>query len=182
MHNFKKVGINHNIPNNGSDRKKYFLKGASSRLREGFQLKKIQGANWNDCFKFAFVRNPWDRMVSSWSYCKSKTNSSIKFEEFVTQYPFQKVFWDWHTQPQYIHLTDETTGELIVDFVGKLENLKEDLDKIKKILKIDKELRLPVVNKSKHESYKEYYTKELVEIVANIFYEDVNRFGYEFHN
>ncbi len=177
---FRKIGINHNIPASRKHRNEYFLKGATPRLKEGFDLKKIQDHTWTEFFKFAFVRNPWDRMVSSWSYLKRKTGRTLEFNEFVHQYPYKNIFWDWHTQPQYIHLVNENTNELMVDYVGKFENLQSDLNYIGNNLGINADLTLPTVNKSNHRTYKEYYDSELIDVVGEIFKEDIRRFGYEF--
>jgi hypothetical protein len=39
--------------------------------------KQIYAPYWQDYFKFTFVRNPWDRMVSMLKYGKGKTANNI---------------------------------------------------------------------------------------------------------
>ena len=31
-------------------------------------MREVLGPAWNECFKFAFIRNPWDLMVSSYHW------------------------------------------------------------------------------------------------------------------
>lgn len=41
------------------------------------ELRWVYGeAAWADCFKFAFVRNPWDRLVPWWSMIDGERSSS----------------------------------------------------------------------------------------------------------
>lgn len=87
-------------------------------------------------FKFAFVRDPHDLLVSLYFYIRqARTHrdhvlvSGQEFPEFV----------DWHlsTRPprQCDFLTEPETGELLVDFVGKLENIDADTAQVyRKIL------------------------------------------------
>jgi hypothetical protein len=69
-------------------------------------------------------------------------------------------------------------GELLVDFVGRFEHLKRDVATVLSEIGIDGEL--PYANKSKRGHYRDYYTSELREIVAERFQKDIEHFGYEF--
>ena len=129
--------------------------------------------------KFAFVRNSWDRMVSSWAYVKRQTGCSYEFKRFVYEYPFKKVFWDWHTMPQYIHLEDGD-GNVLVDFVGRFENLEADLNHVGDRIGLPERIKLPHIRKSKHKHYTEYYDDETQQYVRKLFSGDINRFGYKF--
>lgn len=101
--------------------------------------------------------------------------------------------------PQYEFIYGRN-GELLVDFVGKLENFQRDFDKICLILKIKNSI-LPRVNSSKnpttlknkikkiifkpktiHEHYTEYYDDELKGLVEKIYFKDLEKFDYTFED
>lgn len=132
-------------------------------------------------FKFSFVRNPWNRIVSNWKMfttqsfrieqLKSMTSQDVsKFEDFVY---FADSMKNHHWQPQILYLPDQ------LDFVGKLESFNEDFsnlcntigEKPHEIKKINSITKLP---------YWEYYTPSLVEFVSEMYAEDIKKFGYKF--
>jgi hypothetical protein len=79
---------------------------------------------------------------------------------------------------QLDYITDEN-GEIIVDFVGKYENLSHDISTVLKALRLENR-PLPHVNKSEHKHYSEYYTEETKDLVAVRYSRDINFFGYKF--
>ena len=80
--------------------------------------------------------------------------------------------------PHLNWLTDEK-GEVIVDFIGRFENLKNDFQFICE--KIGVTADLPFVNKSEHKEYQYYYNDETREIVRRWFENDINLFKYNFN-
>lgn len=137
-------------------------------------------------FKFAFVRNPWDLMVSMYHFILREPGSSkhdqVKalgsFDAFVewavtTPDPFPKGVN--RLQSEMIVGAD---GKLLVDFVGAYENLKEDFDEIARITGI--RAVLPHVNQSLHRDYRACYNERTRAIVAENFQPDIERFGYRF--
>jgi len=81
-----------------------------------------------------------------------------------------------YNQLDYI---SEEDGSLIVDFVGKFENLNTDSYTVFQNLGLDN-VRLPHKNSSKHRNYRTYYTEETKEEVSKRFARDIEFFGYEF--
>lgn len=97
-------------------------------------------------FKFAFVRNPWSRLVSIYKYLKF--DQHIDFKTFVMREFQNHVMTDhfWFARPQSDFLYD-ANGELLVDFVGRFEQLQDDFSRVcQKIGLPDTEL--PHVNAS----------------------------------
>ena len=156
-------------------------------------------------FKFAFVRNPWDLQVSCWRYYVRNKNIDMTFDEFInwkfngnilqmqdrlpTNDPHVDLEWlrtcyYSNRTPQTYYLIDES-GKFIVNFIGAFEKLNEDFDLISTHLKL-KDSFLPMTNESylneKDRDYKQYYTDETKEIIANRFDLDIKMFGYEFEN
>ena len=70
-------------------------------------------------------------------------------------------------------------GRIIVDFVGRFENLQEDWREICNCIGIA-HIELPHVNRSERKDYREYYTEETRQIVAERFQKIIDKFGYEF--
>ena len=142
-------------------------------------------------FKFTVVRNPWDRVVSNYFYNKNRKQegayqqlNSISFEGFIEQYcmpvpkdsrEFPDLFFG-----QCINWITDQDGNLLVDKVFKLENLKEEWYDLCNQLGIC--VKLPHENTSYHKDYRAYYTEETAEIVADLFQDDIEAFDYKFDN
>lgn len=136
----------------------------------------INQNTWNNYFKFAFVRNPWDRVVSAW-----KNRSSIeKFEDFVNVLPAPKNHTDlfWHTLPQCNHLYDDKDN-LLVDKIYRVENLQEDLKEICEKFNLNYTI-IGKINSSNRKPYWEYYTDDMAEKISNIYKKDIEKFNYKY--
>ena len=81
------------------------------------------------------------------------------------------------TNPQVAWITDKENS-IMVDFIGKIENIKSDSEKIFKIIGIKEEL--PHLNKKNHKRYQEYYSSKTKRIVEKIYKEDIKTFHYDF--
>ena len=135
-----------------------------------------QRPQYKNYFKFAFTRNPWDRVVSWYFFVKNSKNpkrntSGISFKEFVTN-PREPNVWGARNQFQY-----EFTKKC--DFIGKTENIQADFDTICDKIKIPRQ-KLPHKNATKHKHYTEYYDDETKEIVEERFAKDIEYFNYKF--
>ena len=149
---------------------------------------------WDDYFKFAFVRNPWDRFASNYFFLinefeKEQNNpTGVHPQDFLDKAKhiasfgsFKKMVMDGtvlHNVPtQYgILKINDSVG---VDFIGKTENLQEDFNIICDKIGIPPQ-QLPHKNKTKHKHYTEYYNDETKQIVAEKYAKDIEHFGYEF--
>lgn len=124
-------------------------------------------------FKFCFVRNPYERLVSAWSYGFNSTPrfnvGSVSFKKFI-----KKHLDVW--QPIPINVVDFARG---CDFIFKYESLQKSFKKIAFSLNI-RIIELPHVNETNHQHYTEYYDDETKQIVAEKYAKDIQYFGYEF--
>ena len=140
-------------------------------------------------FKFCFVRNPYDLLVSSYKWWKREPKSGRKrklyleildmsFKEFILKRA--EFINEVNTKKlgQHFWITN-TDGNPLVDFIGKFENLQKDFNIICDKIGIPHQL-LPHHNKTKHKCYTEYYDDETREIVAEKYAKDIEYFGYEF--
>jgi len=165
---------------------------------------KIGPEKWNDVeynqeklkkyFKFVFVRNPFDRLVSCYfnkilmtkdwdgtempaetDILEKMRQDNISFTDFVRK--ITTIYWkmDGHWDLQYSRLPN--INEL--DFIGKYENLQIDFDYVCKQLKL-KQFSLPTILKTEHKHYTEYYDDETRKIVAEKYKKDLDLFNYTF--
>jgi hypothetical protein len=133
---------------------------------------------FNTYYKFTFVRNPWDWQVSLYHYMRqSKTHfqhdliMSLNFEEYI----------DWRVNHDLRLQSDQFVdegGKILVDFIGKFENLEKDFGQVCNLLSIER--FLPHKNPSKHRSYREYYDDRTYQLVKEAFAKDIALFDYEF--
>jgi hypothetical protein len=131
-------------------------------------------------FKFAFVRNPFDRFVS---YCAFMTRNEGSFEVqprlvmrrilFELQ-PLQHILY----QPQHTLLVD-AQGRLLADYVGRAEQMQASYDAICARIGIPSQ-ELAKVNRSKRGDYRQYYDQALIDGVSALYRRDLELFGYEF--
>ena len=130
-------------------------------------------------FKFGFVRNPWDRLVSYYSFYRQRPHH--KRHDLVHRLGSFEAYVDYEIRrdktSQHRMLAD-SSGDVNLSYVGHFERLHDDFAEICRRLGVEAEL--PVHNLTKHDTYHSYYTPELAEKVARHWRQDVETFGYEF--
>jgi hypothetical protein len=160
---------------------------------------KLDPGTWKKCFKFAFVRNPWDWVLSNYFWNKVHFEGRMRKRLRrlgligLTDQFTKKHFWEhWETMKrfrrdthpenrfQFSFLADEN-DELLLDFVGRYENLQGDFDLICDRIGIER-CTLPRSNVGKYsrKPYWEYYTDKTRALVADKYKKDIEEFGYTF--
>jgi hypothetical protein len=153
---------------------KYLAKSTGDEylLGRGRQHFTIRQYPENDYFRFAFVRNPWSRMVSEYAWRKRIYNyPDNAFRQFILDPPLSKSAN--HLWPQSRFLDDE------MDFIGRFENLQGDFDLVMKVLGLPRQ-QLTHENPTRHRPYSEYYDQETAAVIAERYRDDIDRFGYDF--
>jgi hypothetical protein len=69
---------------------------------------------------------------------------------------------------------------LAVDFVGRVENIQEDIRFIMEKLGVKRDLLYINKTETKKDDYRTYYTPKTRDITATIYQQDINAFGYDF--
>ncbi|KXI30820.1 sulfotransferase family 2 domain-containing protein [Paraglaciecola hydrolytica] len=148
----------------------------------------LPAAVFDNLFKFAFVRNPWDLQVSSYHHIQKEAPHLLSginnFSEFI-HYKLDAnrpaIFhFDISTKRQTDHLVD-LDGKIVVDFIGRYENLSEDFIQVQQRLNL-KQLTMPHKRKApkRDADYRQYYSDETAEKVARYFAKDIRLLNYAF--
>lgn len=130
-------------------------------------------------FIFAFVRNPYDRIVSYFEWNKRHNPSIPDFPEFLKSRIASPNFFKGDFKLQTFSIDDP----MKCDFIGRFENFSSDFNKVMKIIGIEFEGLKLWINKTKHGRYQEYYTSpDLIDIVTKKFKKDIETFNYTYES
>ena len=154
------------------------------------------GRAFDEAFKFAVVRNPWERFVS-WYALIGRTRSGDALPPVVLADPdsehwadFDAFLETWAEESyevdgkmrrrssQWAQLAD-AEGGLLTDEVGRFEGIPAELERL--FAKFGLRFNAPpVVNEAPHLHYSVYYSDFGRELVEHVFRDDVLGFGYRF--
>lgn len=146
-------------------------------------------------FKFSYVRNPYDLLVSTYCYInQSNDNSDYKYLNNLSFFDFINWIGDvgfkreendaepfYRTQTQYLSINNE----IAVDKTFKNEMLCNDMgtsNLLGLFLQLDLKLpeHIPLLRKSeRHLSYDDYYDYKSYRLVNKLYKEDFKNFKYK---
>lgn len=146
--------------------------------------RNLPSGTFESLFTFAFVRNPWDLLVSYYHFLRDaaghgehashRRRRAARLPDFEA-YVRYEIGRDKISQTRMVAGRD---GRVLVDFLGRYESLATDFAHVCRRLGIEAELGR--ANTSARGDYRDYYTPRLAALVRDHFAEDVERFGYEF--
>ena len=142
-------------------------------------------AVWRTYFKFAFVRNPYDRCVSACAMLNKRNagyagNETAVMKRTLTGLQGAVDAADFRKlvllRPQAGLLMDEE-GRLGMDFIGRYELLQDSFAQVCRRIGIP-ERRLAVVNATGHRPWEDCYDIELRRLVTCFYRRDFEMLGY----
>lgn len=150
-------------------------------------IRIIGPKKWKTAYKFAIIRNPWEKVVSHYKYNVKKNvtkmaEEPIEFKDWVKCTFGEPKDYKYYNRAQMffpqIEWLKNYEGKIDVDKIIRFENINEGINEVFKYLQIDAEL--PHLNKTHKSDYREYYDDETKQIIADWFHEDIKEFGYTF--
>ena len=162
------------------------------------QYRIMYGArHFERLFRFAFVRNPWDRLVSAFHYLRaggvneydarwSERNLAgfDDFGTFVREWipgrDLGKTYWHLVPQKDFLCVKE---GGMDLDFVGRLESVEEDLARLVDLGGLNPVAPLQRINASRRRrDWRSYYDDETAAIVEEAYATDIRLLGYDFES
>jgi hypothetical protein len=137
---------------------------------------------------FAFVRNPFDRLVSAWAggdpdlrACAGNAGIELRGLPFGRFVDATIALDHPHVAPQapFICAPD---GARLVDFVGRFERLADDFERLCDLLGLPPAARprLPHAHRSRHAHYRELYDVRSRTLAMRRYREDLALLGYDY--
>jgi hypothetical protein len=179
----QKKAQNHFIPKEqwtARNHKRALEKQSQPKYRQHISAGKLKETInteiWNTYFKFCFVRNPWDRLVSSY-YWKFRNEDKLpNFDDFVRSKQKNKL-----NRNSYFNYTVD--GEVVVDRLCRYENLAGELIELEQILNLPTAIELPHAKADSRKDkrpYQEYYSERDKVLVQEVFSRELELLGYQF--
>ncbi len=137
-------------------------------------------------FKFAVVRNPWERLVSFFFHARQRLAPTFpQFQaidrlEAMLRLIDRDAAWlcGMHAVRPQGDFICGANGARLTDFLGRHEHLAGDFARACRRIGI--EAALPRMNVSRHDHYAVYYNGWCRDFVADRYRRDVAEFGYAF--
>lgn len=161
----------------------FFSNHFHSHIKAKELKEQLPNKIFNNYFKFSIVRNPWSWVLSHYTYALQQPRHH-QHELFKSMGNFE-TYLKWRINEEYICQKDflyDSYGHRLVDYVGKLETLQEDLTRICEYLNTPY-IEAPHHNISnKDKGLHHYYTDKTLNMVAETWKEDIDAFNYEIPN
>jgi len=148
------------------------------------ELRSFDPVAWEQHFKFCFVRNPYERVVSDYIWRVQSRGVDVSFRSYLERVadrskpdPEQVVPRDPDNWPLYT-----IDGKIAVDFVGRYETLEVDFGEVCERLGLPfRRADLPVAKRKVSDyKYRDWYGSVEKQLVAKIFFSEIEAFEYAY--
>lgn len=133
------------------------------------ELQKLY--NLKNVFKFSFVRNPYERLLSAYKWLNVKKD----FNNFVREDLNQLVNENYYFFPQHSFL-ENSSKEIPIDYIGRFESLTSDLEHLMDILRI--KIKLKNIHQSLSVNTAIRIDSDSEQIIKKIYKKDFSLFDY----
>lgn len=154
------------------------------------ETELITEEQWNTYFKFAFVRNPWDRAYSDYIWIQQFSGVKGSFKDYILKNGNFKGILNDSSNNKYLgdHLYKQSDffdvkGDYEVDFIGRFENFNLDIQYVLSELGITEKFNeFQNKGKGRKKVYSTFYTNTLKKLVTKEFEKDIRLFNYTFED
>jgi hypothetical protein len=148
------------------------------------QIREEVGATrFNSCFRFTFVRNPWDKAVSQYTYMRTRSDLrtfiGMQEDDSFSRYLAliqERQHVQWMPQTDFLY---DIEGNLLVDFIGRFERFAEDAQAVFARLGVQCDY-LPHSLRSSRSQYLDYYDEQARKVITRLYGSDIDAFEYSF--
>ena len=144
--------------------------------------RTVTSNEFNEYFKFTIVRNPWSRVYSWYKNILRDeihlrnygADKDMSLNEFIkkyagTSYPLRsQTYW-----------LKNFKGKIDLDYIGRFEEIDETFNMLRKTLNMN-DIIFPHEKRSENLDYRDAYDDESIDLVANIYKDDIDAFNYTF--
>lgn len=134
---------------------------------------------WDEYFKFAFVRNPYDRFISTYFFLHRNRPSMGDRELMNMKGAIRNAQFNTRllVLPQYQMLT-HSDGSMGLDYVARYEDIQSAYEHICERIGIPSKVLIEK-NASEHDTSDSYYDAELRKLVTDFYAGDFEVLGYD---
>ena len=136
---------------------------------------------WDSYFKFCFVRNPWDKIVSHYFFSRYGS-------EFVhNTFDYAKTTFEDFVENHVMNENDcmlckkQSVWYSGVDYIARYENYEDEITNIFNLLKIEDTPVIHNINKTQHNHYEKYYNDRTIMMVYEKYKDEIDYLGYEYY-
>lgn len=176
------------IPKTGGTTARSWL-GRHATVQTDHILAADAKKEWPVHFFYTFMRNPYTRMVSLYEsqfprqeinhYHLPTEGADLTFEKYVQiihdgQHDTDEHLAHWRPQTDWIFDSDDN---LMVDYVGHTETLKNDAEEITRLIGVKKQWNYSLIHSNKsrwrHDHYKDYFNDDTRKKVEKYYEKDI---------